>query len=370
MTVIGSLAAIPLFVIAKAAMAAAQPALIEDNSAERLIGLSVQAMSFGSTSDEGVVQLLERTGADQMWDVTNLPLTSPTSLTDHFAKPNLTMPGFSDPRISDANFVMVSDSVRGIWTYHRIDASGQYLIGEVTLKDVDRDGQRDTLLTVYEPMSTVFAFPVTSGSVWADSSTQTFEFHGSPPVPVQTVVTLHTVQGWGTLIAPEGISPVVRIRSESLLTAADGETTRRQTVRLVAPIPEGLMDDAVYASGVEIVVDSAGAPISFSYVAHTVSRPVRTEPPDEIAKGFVLGPNYPNPFSHITIIPFQIERPSHVRISVFDMVGRRTDQLLDRVLSTGSHRVTWSAESAPNGVYRIVLETSAASDSRLVVVQR
>ncbi|MGA7306094.1 MAG: hypothetical protein WBW88_14540, partial [Rhodothermales bacterium] len=265
MTVIRSLAAIPLFVIAKAAMAAAQPVLAEDNSAERLIGLSVQATSFSSTSIESVAQLLERTGPDQIWDVTAVPLTSPVSVTDYYTKPNVNMPAFGDPRISDANFVTVSDSARGIWTYHRIDASGQYRVGEVTLKDVDRDGQRDTLLTIYDPMATIFAFPATSGSVWADSSMQTFEFRGSPPIPVQTVVATHTVEGWGTLIAPEGMSTVLRIRSQALVRTVGGETTRRQTVRLVAPIPEGLMDDGVYASGIEIVVDSTGAPISFSY---------------------------------------------------------------------------------------------------------
>lgn len=370
MTVIKLLAAIPFFVFAKVALTAGQPVLTEANSIARLVGLSVEAEDFGTSPDEGVEDLVSRTGEDQTWDITGLVLGSPSSMTDYYTAPNSGMPASGDPRLSDANLVTVSDSIRGKWTYHRIDSTGRYLMASVALKDVDGDGRRDTLLTVYDPVSTVFTYPLTMGSVWADSSTQTLEFHDSPPVPVATVVASHTVEGWGTLITPHGSAPALRIRSESRTTTAGGQVSIDRTIRLVTPVPDGLMDEDTYASGTDIGLDSAGTPISFNYRSHSVSRPIRAEPPFELARDFILEPNYPNPFRYETTIPFSVERPQRVNITVFDILGRKTVELLNRPVTTGSHRITWRAGSNASGVYQVVIRTPSARASRMVILQK
>jgi Mg-chelatase subunit ChlD len=68
-----------------------------------------------------------------------------------------------------------------------------------------------------------------------------------------------------------------------------------------------------------------------------------------------LGVNVPNPFSpgSATTIPFEIRGsvPRHVRLQVFDMLGRRVATLVDRELSAGAHSVTFAPEGLSRGAY-------------------
>ncbi len=83
--------------------------------------------------------------------------------------------------------------------------------------------------------------------------------------------------------------------------------------------------------------------------------------------GASLLPGYPNPTTGLTTIPFEIERSLHVRISVFDLVGRRRATLVDRVVAAGRHDVRWDAAALPPGAYVIRLQAPGFSASRMVV---
>lgn len=83
--------------------------------------------------------------------------------------------------------------------------------------------------------------------------------------------------------------------------------------------------------------------------------------------GASLLPGYPNPTSGLTTIPFEIERSSHVRISVFDLVGRRRATLVDRVVAAGWHDVRWDAAALPPGAYVVRLQAGGFSATRIVV---
>ena len=66
--------------------------------------------------------------------------------------------------------------------------------------------------------------------------------------------------------------------------------------------------------------------------------------------------NRPNPFNPRTEIQFGLPRPEHVRITVFDVTGRRVRTLLERELPAGHHVVSWDGtdvlgRSAASGVY-------------------
>ncbi|UCH62847.1 MAG: T9SS type A sorting domain-containing protein [Fidelibacterota bacterium] len=45
---------------------------------------------------------------------------------------------------------------------------------------------------------------------------------------------------------------------------------------------------------------------------------------------YVLNPNYPNPFAEITVIPYQLLIPGHVRLAVYDLRGRLIRTLVSR----------------------------------------
>jgi|GEM_PF-1385537 len=71
------------------------------------------------------------------------------------------------------------------------------------------------------------------------------------------------------------------------------------------------------------------------------------EVPDQIR----LGQNYPNPFNPVTVIPFVLPEASHVRIAVYDLLGRRVAIAADQRFASGSHRVSFDASALPSGMY-------------------
>lgn len=73
----------------------------------------------------------------------------------------------------------------------------------------------------------------------------------------------------------------------------------------------------------------------------------------------VLGRNRPNPFNPRTEIPFTLERPGRVRLTVTDLRGRRVATLVDRPLAAGAHAVPFDGARLESGVYLYRLETEA-----------
>lgn len=79
---------------------------------------------------------------------------------------------------------------------------------------------------------------------------------------------------------------------------------------------------------------------------------------------FVLGQNYPNPFSHTTVINYEIQAPTHVVLVVVNALGQEVRQLVDSTQTAGSYLSRWDGrdnqgrKTSP-GVYFCVLKTGA-----------
>ncbi len=88
-------------------------------------------------------------------------------------------------------------------------------------------------------------------------------------------------------------------------------------------------------------------------------------------KGFYLAPNYPNPFSGVTSLRFNLPKAAHARLEVFNAAGARVAVLLDREMPAGFHSVSWDASGVPSGVYfcRLVGGAETAT-TRMILVQR
>jgi hypothetical protein len=61
--------------------------------------------------------------------------------------------------------------------------------------------------------------------------------------------------------------------------------------------------------------------------------------------------NYPNPFNPKTKIFFEISYTGNVSITVFDLLGRKVETLMDEKLNTGRYNVKWDGSAYPAGVY-------------------
>jgi len=87
---------------------------------------------------------------------------------------------------------------------------------------------------------------------------------------------------------------------------------------------------------------------------------------DVEASETILHLNYPNPFAGETMLKFSVREPAHVRLDVFDLLGRRVETAVDHHYSGGTYHVRWNGEALPRGVYFVRMQI----DGRQVGVQK
>jgi exonuclease III len=72
---------------------------------------------------------------------------------------------------------------------------------------------------------------------------------------------------------------------------------------------------------------------------------------------FYLGQNYPNPFNPSTTIPFSLDKPGFVSMSIHSVSGTNIVSIMDRkIYDTGSHSVTFDAKDLASGMYFVRLD--------------
>jgi hypothetical protein len=94
-----------------------------------------------------------------------------------------------------------------------------------------------------------------------------------------------------------------------------------------------------------------------------------------VPRNFVLWQNHPNPFNPTTEIGIagvgdQASGANHVRLVVYDLLGREVAVLVDEGQSPGSYRVTFDASSLPSGVYFYRLTAGNFVQTRRMILVR
>lgn len=80
--------------------------------------------------------------------------------------------------------------------------------------------------------------------------------------------------------------------------------------------------------------------------------------------------NKPNPFNPITTIEYTIPADEHVKISVFDALGRSVGVIVDEFVVAGTHNVVFDAQGLPSGIYFYRMETPRYSTMKKMVVSK
>lgn len=125
-------------------------------------------------------------------------------------------------------------------------------------------------------------------------------------------------------------------------------------------------DDTRYYIDQPIVADhklyagSRGGIAVFENENTGIARETRTHP----ARSFRLLQNHPNPFNPVTVIPFSLTHPGHVRLEVFDPAGHRVAMPVDRELGAGDHRAVLDGRDLASGIYWYRLQTGCCSETK------
>ena len=92
------------------------------------------------------------------------------------------------------------------------------------------------------------------------------------------------------------------------------------------------------------------------------------EPHDNLPTKFELEQNYPNPFSSATTIPYKLNQQRHVRITIYDILGREVRTFNVGMQAIGSHTVSWDGKNSlgnkvATGVYLYRLHTGTETQA-------
>jgi len=76
-----------------------------------------------------------------------------------------------------------------------------------------------------------------------------------------------------------------------------------------------------------------------------------TEYLENSPKSFKLGQNYPNPFNPTTKINFDIPNSGIVKISVFNVIGEKLFDLVEKTFEKGNHTIVFNGSRLASGIY-------------------
>jgi len=134
-----------------------------------------------------------------------------------------------------------------------------------------------------------------------------------------------------------------------------------------------------YASATEWVeFDSTVSDLSmlnFSLDPALTDLPGSDQNTSRIPNTIELQPNYPNPFNPETKINFGIPESQHVKLAVYDILGRKISELLNSTLPAGTYDVTWngtsdSGQKVSSGIYFYVLVTEKQQLVRKMILNK
>jgi hypothetical protein len=95
-----------------------------------------------------------------------------------------------------------------------------------------------------------------------------------------------------------------------------------------------------------------------------------TRTAEESAPSFRLLGVRPNPFTGRTVLPFEVGEPAHVRLAVYDVLGREVAVLAAGAFEPGRYEASFDGRGLAAGLYLVQMYVESASGARRSYVTR
>jgi len=71
---------------------------------------------------------------------------------------------------------------------------------------------------------------------------------------------------------------------------------------------------------------------------------------------FELSPPFPNPFNSTVRINYSLDKTAHIKLIIYDIMGRRVDVMQNAELKPGRYSAIWNASMYPSGMYLVKMD--------------
>jgi hypothetical protein len=210
--------------------------------------------------------------------------------------------------------------------------------------------------------STGLPAPVSFGSVLSSTA------GAGHPAPGTTVVS-----GAGSVVYAQAVETGVPA-TLSFLAPTHGSVPAGEETNLGLRAAGGTIP-GVYDAELTVTHNAPGAGPVVIPVEITVFDPTAAEMPTASPAAFALHAARPNPTRDETRIGYELPRATRVRLSVFDVTGRRVRTLVDGLEAGGRRTVSWdgrdgAGRAVPSGVYFYRLQAGAEVLGRSIALLR
>ncbi len=89
---------------------------------------------------------------------------------------------------------------------------------------------------------------------------------------------------------------------------------------------------------------------------------------NSLPMNFNLYQNYPNPFNPYTVIDYQLPIQCHVKLKVYDVIGKEIMTLVDEIKGPGKYKVKFDGNDLPSGVYFYRIQADKFSGSKKMIL--
>jgi hypothetical protein len=83
---------------------------------------------------------------------------------------------------------------------------------------------------------------------------------------------------------------------------------------------------------------------------------------------FALKSSYPNPFNATTALNFDVPNESLVQIVIYNVTGQEVARPVNQVMAAGSHRVMFTADNLPTGMYLVRMSAGSFNAVQKIVL--
>lgn len=186
---------------------------------------------------------------------------------------------------------------------------------------------------------------------------------------IQILITLNDLSG--NPIAGGDVDIIDEFSSRKVFTPHDNSNSvglatvvvNSGLYTIVATPPAGALLGRAILNSVNIMNDT-----SFTMVLTSFDTP-------EPGLNFVLGQNYPNPFSDITNIPYIVLSPSNVSLSIYNILGQEVNVLTNRSHLADQYLLSWDGtgrrgQALANGIYFYRLMTPQGAQTLKISLVR